>query len=76
MLLSKLNSLLSSSLFFLKLAISLLLAKFACLSLASKLFAVNLYNSGVVIYLTLGILFSAVVKAVVVAKLVMLSTPP
>ena len=37
---------------FTKLAISLLLAKFACLSLAAKLSDVNLLNSGVVIYLS------------------------
>ena len=35
-----------------KLAISLLLAKFACLSFAAKLCAVNLLNSRVVIYLS------------------------
>ena len=37
--------------FFTKLAISLLLAKFACANLASQFSAVNLLNSGVVIYL-------------------------
>ena len=35
-----------------KLAISLLLAKFPCLSLEAKFSAVNLLNSGVVIYLS------------------------
>ena len=33
-----------------KLAISLLLAKFACTNLAAKFSSVNLSNSGVVIY--------------------------
>ena len=42
-------------------------------NLAAKLSAVNLLNSGVVIYLLYsGILFSTAVRAVVVAKFVML----
>ena len=50
------------------------MAKFACANLAAKYSAVNLSNSGVVIYLLwLGILFSTLVRAVIVAKLVMLS---
>ena len=43
---------LSKSVLFKKLAISFLLAKFACLSLALKLVDVSLLNSGVVIYLS------------------------
>ena len=59
--------------FFTKLAISFLFAKFACANLAVKLPAVNLLNSGVVIYLLWsGILFSTAVRAVVVTKLVIL----
>ena len=38
--------------FFTKLAISLLLAKFACANLAAKYFDVKLLNSGVVLYLS------------------------
>ena len=91
------------NLFFLKkLAISILVAKFACVHLAAKFPANSLLNSGVVIYLswswsviffsisiifvllsvfltkllTLGILFLATVKAVVLAKLVMLGILP
>ena len=56
-----------------KLAISLLLVKFAGATLAAKFSADNLLNSGVVIYLLWsGILFSRVVRAVVVAKFVIL----
>ena len=81
-----------------KLATSLLLAKFTCFSLAVNFSAVNLLHSEVVIYLswswsvilfsillifsivsffltkllTLGILFSTAVRAVLVAKLVIL----
>ena len=52
-------------------------AKFACANLAVKLPAVNLLNSGVVIYLLWsGILFSTAVRAVVVAKLVILGILP
>ena len=48
-----------------------LVAKFACFSLAVKFCAVNSLNSGVVIYLLWsGILFSTVLRAAVVAKLV------
>ena len=50
--------------------ISRLFAKFACSNLAVKFSAVILLNSGVVIYLLWsGILFSAALKAAVVAKL-------
>ena len=45
-------SLLPISAFFTKLAISLLLAKFACLSLAVTFSDVNLLNSSVVTYLS------------------------
>ena len=48
----KLNSLLSKSILFTKLAISVLLAKFPCFNLASKLSIVNLLNSEIVIYLS------------------------
>ena len=44
-------SLLSKSVFFMKLATSFLIAKCACFSLAATFSAVNLSNSGVVIYL-------------------------
>ena len=64
-LLFKLFSLSSKSVSFMKLAISLLLAKFAGAILAAKFSADNLLNSGVVIYLIWsGILFSGVVRAV------------
>ena len=57
-----------------KLAISFLLAKFIWANLAAKVSTVNLSNSGVVIYLLWSIiLFSRAVRAVVVAKLVILS---
>ena len=50
-----------------------MLATFTYANLAVKFSAVNLLNFGVVIYLLrIGILFSAAVRAVVVAKLVML----
>ena len=50
-----------------------MLAKFACANLAVKFYAVNLLNSGVVMYLLWsGILFSTAVRAVVVGKLAML----
>ena len=52
-LLLKLNSLLLKSVLFTKLAISLLLDKFACFNFAGKFSAVNLLNSGAVIYLLL-----------------------
>ena len=52
MFLLKLNSLLSKSVFFTKLAISLLFAKFAGANLAVKFYALNSLNSGVVIYLS------------------------
>ena len=42
----------SKSVFFTKVAISLLLAKFVCANLAIKFCDVNLLNSGVVIYLS------------------------
>ena len=54
-------SLLSKSVFFKKLAISILLATFALFNLKSKIAAVNLLNSGVVIHsswLWLAIFFS------------------
>ena len=54
-------SLLSKSVFFKKLAISILLATFALFNLKSKIAAVKLLNSGVVIYsswLWLAIFFS------------------
>ena len=47
----KFFSLSSKSVFFTKLAISLLLAKFTWANLAAKFSAVNLSNSGVVIYI-------------------------
>ena len=57
-----------------KLAISFLLAEFIWANLAAKVSTVNLSNSGVVIYLLWSIiLFSRAVRAVVVAKLVILS---
>ena len=43
-------SLSSKSIFFTKLAIALLLPKFACGNLAAKFSTVNLLNSGAVIY--------------------------
>ena len=50
-----------------------MLAKFACASLAAKFSAVNLLNSGVVIYLLRsGILFLTAVRAVAVANFVVL----
>ena len=50
-----------------------MLATFTYANLAVKFSAVNLLNFGVMIYLLwIGILFSAAVRAVVVAKLVML----
>ena len=97
-LLLKPDGLLSKSVLFTKLAISLLLAKFVCFNLAD----VKLLNSGVVIYLswlwivifvfhfinfgvlvsfftkllTLGLLFSTALRAVLVAKLVILGISP
>ena len=53
LLLLKLISLLSKSVLFTKLPISLLLAEFACFNLAAKFSADNLVNSGIVIYLLL-----------------------
>ena len=54
-------------------AVSPLFAKFACFNLKVIFSAVNLLNSGVVIYLLWsGILFSTTVRAVLVAKLVIL----
>ena len=47
-----LNSLLSKSVLFTKLPISILLAKFASFNLPAKFFIVNLLNVGVVIYLS------------------------
>ena len=49
----KFFSFLSKSILFKKLAKSIGLAKFSCFNLAVKLSAVNLLNSGVVIYLLL-----------------------
>ena len=50
-----------------------MLAQFPCDNLAAKFSAVNLLNSGVVIYLLWsGILFSTAVRAIVVAQLVTL----
>ena len=67
----KFFSLSSKSLFFPTPAVLSLVAKFACFSLAVKFSAVNSLNSGVVIYLLWsGILFSTVLRAAVVAKLV------
>ena len=45
-------TLLSKPVLFTKLAISFLLAKFACFNLAAKFYDVKLFNSGVVIYLS------------------------
>ena len=59
--------------FFTKLAISPLVSKFACFNLAVKFSDVNLLSSGAAIYLLWsGFLFSTVVRAVLVAKLVIL----
>ena len=56
-----------------KSAISTLVAKFSCFNLAVKFSAANLLNSAVVIYLRWsGVLFLRAVRAVVVAKLVIL----
>ena len=50
-----------------------MLTKFACANRTVKFSAVNLLNSGVVIYLLWsGILLSTTVKAVVVAKLIII----
>ena len=63
----------SKSAYFTKLVISFLLAKFACAYLAAKFSVVNLLNSVVLIYLLWSdILFTTVVRAVVVAMLVIL----
>ena len=60
-----------------KLAISCLLAKFTCPNFAAKCSAVNLLNSGEMIYLLWSeILFSTAVRALVVAKLVILGIFP
>ena len=72
-LLSNFFSLSSKSVFFTKLAILLLLAKFGCANLAAQFSAKNLLNSGVVIYLLLlRILFSTAVRAVGIAMLIIL----
>ena len=58
---------------------SVFVTKFACSNLATKFSAVGLLNSGVVMYLSWlwsGILFSIAVRAVLVAKLVMLGISP
>ena len=53
--------------------ISILFAEFVCANFVAKFSVVNLLNSGVVIYLLWSfILFSTGVKAVVIARLVML----
>ena len=55
--------------FFTKTATSSLVAKFAFFDFAVKFSAVNLLNSGVVIYLLWsGILFATAVRAVLVAR--------
>ena len=65
------NLIIKISLFFMKLAKLYLLAKLACANLTVKFSAVNLLNSGVVIYLFWsGIVYSIPVRAVVVVKLV------
>ena len=52
-----------------------MLGKFACTNLLAKFYAVNLLNSGVVIYLPCpGIFFSTAVRVVLVDKLVILGT--
>ena len=66
---SSFNPVSFKSVFFTKLTIAFFGAKFACPSLAIKLFAVNLLNSWVVIYLSWS--WSAV-RLVVVATLVIL----
>ena len=72
-LLSNFFSLSSKSVFFTKLAILLLLAKFGFANLAAQFSAKNLLNSGVVIYLLLlRILFSTAVRAVGIAMLIIL----
>ena len=85
-LLFKSDSLLSKSFFFTKSAISLLLTKFACLILQQNFliliisnFLFNFINFCVIVLaklLTLGILFSMVSRAVLVAKFVILGTSP
>ena len=71
--LCKLFSLSSKSVFFTKAKISFLLAKFACANFTVKFSAVNLLSSRLVIYLLWSdILFSTAIRAVVVAKLVIL----
>ena len=63
----------SKSAYFTKLVKSFLLAKFACAYPAATFSVVNLLNSVVLIYLLWSdILFSTVVRAVVVAMLVIL----
>ena len=57
-----------------KLAISFLLAKFACANLEAKFSSVNLLNSVVVIYLLWsGILFSTIPKLVILGILFLIS---
>ena len=69
----KFFSLLLKSVFFKKLAVSLLFAKFACDNLAVIYLGANLLNSWVVIYLLWScILFLTAVRAVVVGKLIIL----
>ena len=66
----KFFSLSSKSGFFMKSAILALVAESDCFNLTVNFSAVNLLNSGVVIYLLWsGILFSTAVRAVVVPKL-------
>ena len=101
-LLFKFFSLSSKSVFYMKLAILFLVAKFGCANIAAKFYDMNLLHSGVVVYLswswsvifffnftnfcvvvsfltkllTLGILFSTAVRAVVITKLVILGILP
>ena len=64
----------SKSIFFTKLVISFLLAQLSCANLAAKPSAINLLNHVLVIYwLWSGISFSAAVRTIVVAKLVVWS---
>ena len=63
--------------FFYEISRSFLLAKFPCAYIAAKFSPVNLLNSGEVIHLlSLGILFTRTVRAVVVARLVILDILP
>ena len=73
----KLFSLWSKSVFFTKLVISFLLAKYACANLAGNFSAADLLNSGLVIHIVWSdILFSIAVRVLVAAKLLILGVLP